>query len=319
MAAKDDKGHKMTKLVLLKGGKSGEREISLLSGDACAAALRRKGFNVVEVDPAEQGFIKKIESAKPDVVFIALHGRDGEDGCIQGMCEVMGIPYTGPGVLASALAMDKCKAKTFYIASGLPTPHSMTLFKNEDYNIKDIVGTVGEKSVVKPAHEGSALGVSIVNTPSELDDAINEAFELDDEILVERFVEGTEVTVAILGNDNPQALPVIEIVPKESCEFYDFEAKYAAGGSTHIIPARLNNELTQNCQRIALSAHKALGCRGVSRSDLIIDASGTCWLLETNTIPGMTETSLLPDAAKEVGIEFDELCELLVNFALEEN
>ena len=319
MAAKDDKGYKMTKLVLLKGGKSGEREISLLSGDACAAALRRRGFDVVEIDPAEQGFTKKIESAKPDVVFIALHGRDGEDGCIQGMCEVVGIPYTGPGVLASALAMDKCKAKTFYIASGLPTPHSMTLLKNEDYNIKDIVGTVGEKSVVKPAHEGSALGVSIVNTPSELDDAINKAFELDDEILVERFVEGTEVTVAVLGNDNPQALPVIEIVPKESCEFYDFEAKYAAGGSTHIIPARLSDELTQNCQRIALSAHKALGCRGVSRSDLIIDASGTCWLLETNTIPGMTETSLLPDAAREVGIEFDELCELLVNFALEEN
>lgn len=308
-----------TKVALLKGGTSKEREISLLSGQACATALRAKGFDVVELDPAQGNFISLLEGAKPDVVFIALHGRDGEDGCIQGMCEVMKIPYTGPGVLPSALAMDKCKAKAFYIASGLPTPHSITLLKSENYDIDDIVGTVGEKSVVKPAHEGSALGVSIINTPSGLKDAINEAFKLDDEILVERFVEGTEVTVAVLGNDNPQALPVIEIVPKGSCEFYDFEAKYAADGSTHIIPARLNDELTQNCQRIALNAHKALGCRGVSRSDLIVDASGTCWLLETNTIPGMTETSLLPDAARKVGIEFDDLCELLVNLALEKN
>ncbi len=326
---KDDKGLKMkctytcnpseTKIVLLKGGKSGEREISLLSGTACAQALREKGFDVVEIDPAENDFIKKIEEVDPDVIFIALHGRDGEDGCVQGMCEMMGIPYTGPGVLASALAMDKCKAKTFYIASGLPTPHSITLFKGEEYSIEDIVGTVGEKCVVKPAREGSALGVSIVNMPSDLESAINNAFSHDDEILVERFVEGTEVTVAVLGNSEPEALPVIEIVPQESSDFYDFEAKYAAGGSTHIIPARLSDEITQNCQRIALSAHKALGCRGVSRSDLIVDASGTCWLLETNTIPGMTETSLLPDAARKIGIEFNELCELLVNLAFAEN
>lgn len=308
-----------TKVVLLKGGKSGEREISLLSGTECARALREKGFEVTEIDTVENNLIDKIKNAKPDVIYIALHGRDGEDGCVQGVCEILNIPYTGSGVLASALAMDKSKAKLLYTASNLPTPPSQTLYQgNNTFAIEDIINKIGNKCVVKPANEGSALGVSIVNTASELKNAIENAFKFDTEILVERFVEGTEVTVAILGNDNLEALPVIEIVPQDTSEFYDFEAKYAAGGSTHIIPARLSDEQIKECQRIALAAHKALGCRGVSRSDLIVDNAGICWLLETNTIPGMTETSLLPDAARKIGIEFNDLCTLLVNLALED-
>lgn len=309
---------KTTRVVLLKGGTSGEREVSLASGGECAQALRAEGFEVIEVDTAEPDMVERIIAARPDVIFNALHGRDGEDGCVQGLCELLRLPYTGSGVLASALAMDKTRAKAFYIASGIPTPHSVTVTRGEGYDPVEVIGVVGEKCVVKPACEGSALGVSIVNAPSGLQDAIERAFEYDDAVLVERFVEGTEVTVAVLGNDELEALPVIEIVPQESSAFYDFEAKYAANGSDHIIPARISEEQTASCQRIAISAHKSLGCRGVSRSDLIVDASGTCWLLETNTIPGMTQTSLLPDAAARVGIPFGALCKLLVELALED-
>jgi len=305
-----------TKVLLLKGGTSGEREISLSSAEGVAAALRVCGFPVTEVDTGRDGYLHAIADADADVVFICLHGKCGEDGTVQGLCELMGKPFVGPGVLASALAMDKSRAKVFYIASGLPTPNSVTLHRGVPYSIDEIIAAVGEKSVVKPATEGSALGVSIAHSPEELDDAISAALAIDEVALVERFVEGVEVTVAVLGNDHPEALPVIEIVPKN--EFYDFESKYAEGGAQHICPARISPEQTEACQRIAVTAHKVLGCRGVSRSDLIIDASGTCWLLETNTIPGMTKTSLLPDAANTVGVGYPQLCRLLVEYALED-
>lgn len=314
-AAKCDPSN--VKVTLLKGGTSSERNVSLASGAACASALREEGFSVVEVDTADSDMIQQIVDSAPDVVFNTLHGRDGEDGCIQGMLQLMGLPYTGSGVLASALAMDKSRAKAFYIASGISTPHSIVLHKGEAVDESEILSAVGEKSVIKPAREGSSVGMAIVHKPSELAPAIERAFECDDTVLIERFVEGTEVTVAVLGNDNPEALPVIEIVPQESSEFYDYEAKYAQGGSTHIIPARITDEQTAACQREAVAAHKALGCSGVSRSDFIIDANSTCWLLETNTLPGMTATSLLPDTASKAGIGFGPLCRLLVELALE--
>lgn len=305
-----------TRVLLLKGGTSGEREISLASAEGVAAGLRAEGFTVLEVDTGEDGYLHSIADADVDVVFICLHGRFGEDGTVQGLCELMGRPFVGPGVLASALAMDKSRAKVFYIASGLPTPNSVTLHRGEAYSLEKIVAAVGEKSVVKPATEGSALGVSIAHNPEELDGAIAAALAIDEVALVERFVEGVEVTVAVLGNDRPETLPVIEIIPRN--EFYDFESKYADGGAQHICPARISEEQTEACQRIAVAAHRAIGCRGVSRSDLIIDATGTCWLLETNTIPGMTKTSLLPDAARTVGIGYPQLCRLLVEYALED-
>lgn len=305
------------KVTLLKGGKSNEREISLQSGAACAQALREQGFSVVELDTADEGFVEQLMASTPDVVFLALHGRDGEDGCVQGLCEILGYPYTGPGVLASALAMDKLRCKAFYRAAGLPTAPWAGVQHGKIPPADELLEQVGIPCVVKPSHEGSALGVHIVNTSEELMQALEDALALDDEVVVERFVGGTEVTVAVLGNDDPEALPVIEIVPQEASDFYDFEAKYAQGGSTHIIPARLPEELNLECQRIALDAHRALGCTGVSRSDIIVEDGGSCWLLETNTLPGMTSTSLLPDAARKVGIEFGPLCRLLVELALE--
>ncbi len=305
------------RVTLLKGGVSSEREVSLRSGEASAKALREQGFVVTEVDTGEPTMIQQILDSKPDVVFNVLHGKDGEDGCIQGFLELVGIPYTGSGVLASALAMDKSKSKVFYEQSGIDTPGSITLIKGHPFDIDEVIAKVGEKSVVKPAGEGSSVGMSIVHNEKQLAPAIEKAFECDETVLVESFIQGVEVTVAVLGNEHPQALPVIEIVPWDKSEFYDFEAKYAAGGSTHIIPARISDELTATCQRQAVAAHKVLGCRGVSRTDFIIDEEGVCWALETNTLPGMTATSLLPDAAAKAGIEFGPLCQTLVELALE--
>lgn len=307
------------KVTLLKGGKSGERDVSLRSGAACAQALRDMGFPVVEVDTADDDMISQIISSKPDVVYCALHGRDGEDGRMQGLLELLRLPYTGSGVLASALAMDKTRAKQIYRSVGLPTPGSVSLKRGEVYDVDDIVAAVGEHCVVKPASEGSSIGMSMVSKKEDLAAAIEEAFKHDHLLLVETFVSGVETTVAVLGNDDPQALPVIEIVPQESSEFYDFEAKYAPGGCTHIIPARLSKEQFEEAQRCAVEAHKALGCSGVSRTDIICNPDGQMWLLETNTLPGMTATSLLPDAAKEVGIEFGPLCKLMVELALEKS
>ena len=306
-----------TKVLLLKGGSSGERGISLISAEAVAKALRAEGFRVVEVDTGADGYLHVIMESDADVVYICLHGKYGEDGTVQGLCELLGKPYVGPGVLASALAMDKARSKVFYSANGLNTPHSVNLGRGEAYSVQAIIDEVGDKCVVKPATEGSALGVSIVHGRNELAAAIEAALAIDDVAIVETFIKGTEVTVGVLGNKDPQALPVIEILPGN--EFYDFDAKYRKGGSKHICPAFLSPEVTAECQRMAVKAHEALGCKGVSRSDIIVDEQDVCWLLETNTIPGMTPTSLLPDAARVAGMDFQALCRHLIELALEEH
>ncbi len=304
-------------VAVLLGGTSTEREVSLGSGAAAAKALREEGFKVIEIDPATCPVVEQLLEAAPDVVFFALHGKDGEDGCMQGVCEMMGIPYTGSGVLGSALAMDKVRAKRVFEAEGLRTPDMVVLHAHDSYDIAELQASIGSKCAVKPARAGSAFGISITETADELRSAIENAFEHDSSVLVERCVEGTEVTIAVLGNDEIEALPVIEIVPQGESTFYDYDAKYQVGGAQHIIPARIDDGLTAECQSIALAAHRVLACRGVSRSDLIIDADNTCWLLETNTIPGLTETSLLPDAASKAGIPFPALCRMLVELALE--
>lgn len=309
----------VTRVTLLKGGKSGEREISLKSGAASAEALREEGFDVTEVDTADADMLQQIMDSDPTVVFLTLHGRDGEDGCMQGFCELLGVPYTGPGVLASALAMDKDRAKVIYRAAGLKTANWVTVDASSRPKASDILSEVGNKCVVKPAHEGSALGVRIVEGELELEEAIDEAFTHDDSVVIETYIAGTETTVAVLGNEHPEALPVIEIVPQGDSEFYDFTAKYASGGSKHIVPARIDQKVTAAAQEAALRAHRALGCSGVSRTDIIIDEAGECWVLETNTIPGMTATSLLPDAAAQVGIPFGKLCRMLIELALEDH
>ena len=306
---------KACKVALLAGGTSGEREISIASGEGARSALEEAGFEVVWIDPADKGDLKRLVSESFDVAFLCLHGKGGEDGTVQGMLELLGIPYTCSGLLSSALAMDKAKSKVFYTLDGIPTPASITLCRDADYDIEAVKNTVGIPCVVKPATEGSALGVEIVEDCDALADAIARAFKLDSSVLVEKFVCGTEVTVAVLGNDDPKALPIIKIVPMG--EFYDFDSKYAPGGSQHICPAPLDNDVTLKIQDYAARAHRALECRGVSRSDFIIDENMQPWILETNTIPGMTATSLLPDAARAAGMTFPELCTELVKFALE--
>lgn len=303
------------RVAVLKGGTSAEREVSLNTGAQVSAALAQRGFNVVEIDTGDDGFIETLARSGAQAVFICLHGRFGEDGTVQGLCELLGVPYVGSGVLASALAMDKVMSKHFYACASIPTPDYVALVRGQEFDTAKIVQQVGAKSVVKPANEGSAIGVTIVHEPAELPAAIGHAFTFDRHVLVERFVEGVEVTVGVLGNEHPFALPTLEIVPEH--EFYDYESKYLPGMSRHIIPARIPEHARAECERLAVEAHVALGCRGMSRSDLIVPAEGEAMLLETNTIPGMTTTSLLPDAARAAGIEFPDLCERLVELALE--
>ncbi len=303
------------RVAVLKGGRSAEREVSLNSGAQVTAALTSIGFDVVEIDTGETEFVSELSSADADVVFIALHGRFGEDGTVQGLCELLELPYVGSGVLSSALAIDKVMSKLFYTQAGLATPDYVVLRRGELFDIDVIVNELGGKLVVKPANEGSSVGMTIVHDPSELPAAIEKAFACDRDVLVEKFIAGVEVTVAVIGNDDVVALPTLEIVPVH--EFYDYESKYVPGMSRHIIPARVSEAARDECQRLSMAAHKTLGCRGISRSDTIVAEDGAVWLLETNTIPGMTATSLVPDAAREAGIEFPQLCAMLVEFALE--
>lgn len=303
------------RVALLAGGASDEREISLASGRGAGEALRAAGFSVTEFDPANKKDLQALIEGNYDVAFLCMHGKMGEDGTLQGFLEMLGLPYTGSGVWSSALAMDKVKSKLFYERAGIQTPRSVTLKTPADMTAEEIVAAVGDACVVKPATEGSALGVYIVNGVDEVDAAVKKAFELDTSVLVETFVKGTELTIAVIGNEELEALPVIEIVPRN--EFYDFESKYAPGGSQHVCPAPLDEDATELVQDMAKAAHRALECSGVSRSDFIMDESGAFWILETNTLPGMTETSLLPDAGRAAGIEFPELCTRLVEYALE--
>jgi D-alanine-D-alanine ligase len=303
------------RVAVLKGGRSAERAVSLNSGAQAAIALRTVGFDVVEIDTGEDDFIADLVAADVNVAFIALHGRFGEDGTVQGLCELLELPYVGSGVLASALAMDKVMSKRFFSDAGLSTPDYAVLHRHALYDINALVEDLGEKTVVKPANEGSSVGMTIVHDPSELSEAIEKAFGFDRQVLVERFVAGTEVTVAVLGNEEVVALPTLEIVPEN--EFYDYDSKYVPGMCRHIIPARVSAAAAEECQRLSVEAHKALGCRGLSRADTIVAEDGSVWLLEVNTIPGMTSTSLVPDAARAAGIEFPELCQKLVEVALE--
>lgn len=216
---------------------------------------------------------------------------------------------------ASALAMNKCKTKEVYAANGLPTLPSKTVNRNDGYSIEELVAELGDHCAIKAAEEGSSLGLYLEQGAENIDAAIQKAFEFDEEVLVERYCKGRELTVGVLGNDNPQALPIIEIVPKEG--FYDYEAKYAPGGSRHICPAEIEESIAAKIRACAEQAHKAIGCKGESRTDFLLEEDGSFWMLETNTLPGMTETSLLPDAASKIGLSFSDLCTKLIELALE--
>ncbi len=303
------------KVALLAGGSSSERDVSIASGQGVLEPLTKAGFEVTMLDPSSKEDLRALIDGNFDVAFLCLHGGVGENGAIQGFLEVIGLPYTGSDVCSSAIAIDKGKAKILYERAQLPTPFSITVSKGEPYDVKQIVDTIGLPCVVKPPKEGSSFGVFVVEDENALGQALVDALSYDSTILVERYIKGTELTVSVLGNSQPFALPIIEIVPKN--EFYDFDSKYAPDGSRHICPAPLPDETSDLIKGFAVKAHEVLGCSGVSRSDFILDETGDIWLLETNTIPGMTETSLLPDAARVAGIEFPELCTRLVEYALE--
>jgi D-alanine-D-alanine ligase len=303
------------KVVVLKGGVSAEREVSLVTGSQVEAALSEAGFPVASVDTAASDFVERIDDSGADVAFICLHGRFGEDGTMQGLLELVGMPYVGSGVLASAMAMDKRVSKLVFEASGIPTPAAVFIERGHDWDVEAVVAAVGRDAVVKPSREGSAIGVSIVHDPADLPAAVALGLEHDDTVVVERFVEGVEITVGVIGTDEPFALPTLEIVPEH--DFYDYESKYEPGMSTHIIPARIPEDARLRSQELALASHRVLGCVGVSRVDLIVPDGEEPTVLEVNTIPGMTTTSLLPEAAQAAGIAFPELCARLVEMALE--
>lgn len=308
------------KVAVLSGGWSDERDISMSSGRACQQALREAGFITVELlDIADAHFVEYLSTGDYDVAFIALHGRYGEDGCIQGLLEVLHVPYTFSGVLSSALAADKEKAKDVCRSAGIPVPLGITLApdsKLTDDDLDAIVDKMGLPLFVKPISNGSSFGISRVNEREGLAAAVRKAGSKGDRVLVEECVSGVEITVPVIGNDEPRALPIIEIALDS--EFYDLKVKYEPASLHHIIPARLDETVYKRAEELGITAHKALGCRGVSRTDFIVKDDGTPVMLETNSIPGMTDRSLLPDAARHAGIEFSELCTLFVQWALED-
>jgi D-alanine-D-alanine ligase len=297
---------------VLLGGRSAERKISLATGQGVADALRSLAYDVTLYDTDRESLRALLEDL-PDCVFIALHGRWGEDGSVQGLLDVAQIPYTGSGVLASALAMNKVHSKRLFDSQRIPTPRWCVANGPEDEDRAR--AAVGIPLVVKPAEEGSALGVSIVKRDEDLAGALDEAARFGGEILVEQYVEGVELTVAILGNAPREALPIIEIVP--ATDWYDYEAKYTPGRCEHVIPARIPAEKARQAEEFALRAHVSLGCRDFSRVDILSPPEGELAVLEVNTIPGLTPTSLFPDAARAAGISFEELCERLVRMALD--
>ncbi|MBP3885311.1 MAG: D-alanine--D-alanine ligase [Olsenella sp.] len=307
-------------VAVLAGGWSDEREISLMSGRSCAKALRAAGFERVELfDVAEKDFVSRLSAGGFDVAFVAMHGRYGEDGSIQGLLEIMHIPYTFSGVLASATGTEKEVAKMIYRAAGIPTPEGVDVPADADPSddeIDKLVERLGLPIFVKPAANGSSFGVTRVTSREQLTEAIAKAGAEGGRVLVESCIEGTEISVPVIGNENACAMPVIEVVT--GADFYDSKVKYEPSELHHVIPARLPEETYARAQELAVRAHKALGCSGASRSDFIVNAQGEPIILETNTIPGMTENSLLPDSARHAGIEFPELCKRFVEWALEE-
>ena len=301
----------MKHVAVLMGGWSAERAISLRSGKACADALERSGFRVSRVD-VDREIASTLRALKPDVALNVLHGRPGEDGTLQGMLEILGIPYSHSGVLASALAMQKDTAKVVLKAGGVPVPGGMVVTRTEAAKRH----LLPQPYVIKPIAEGSSVGVFIVredhkHPPQEL---TRQDWAYGDHVLVEPYIPGKELTCAVMGD---RALGVIEIVP--TVKFYDYEAKYAPGGSKHLLPAPISAAAYAEVQRLSLAAHRALGCRGVTRADFRYDDSAAdakgLFCLEVNTQPGMTETSLVPELAQHAGISFEELVRWMVEDA----
>ena len=304
------------RIALLAGGWSGEREISLMSGEAVYKALDKSKYLVSRYDPRDD-LATLIEKRKTiDLAFILLHGKFGEDGCMQGFLDLLGIPFIGSGVLPSAMALNKKVAKERFRGAGLEVVEDVMLCSEEPFSVEAIVETLGPSTVVKPVAEGSSLGISICHSQERLLQGIEEAFQYDREVMVERYVKGREITCCVLGNRATEVLPVIEILPNPEYAFFDYKAKYTPGATREVCPAPLSEAETQKAQACARKAHEALKCRVWSRTDMMMDGERV-YVLETNTIPGMTETSLVPLAAKTAGLSLSKLLDRLIQLSLE--
>ncbi|MGP1366893.1 MAG: D-alanine--D-alanine ligase family protein [Schwartzia sp. (in: firmicutes)] len=300
-------------IAVVMGGPSSEAEISRRTGQAVVEALQAKGHRVVGVEFDPLRFVRDIEALKPAVVFNAMHGAFGEDGRLAAVLEVLGIPYTGSGVLAGALTLNKAANKRVLLGAGIPTP-SARMYRSYE-RARDLAGEIAEgfslPVVVKAAAQGSSLGVVIAAQEEDLPGALEEAFRYDDEVVVEAFIDGVEITVAVMGDGvKNEVFPIIEITTVSGR--YDYESKYTKGASQHIIPARLAPETAEKARDIALAAFSVCGCRGVARMDMMVSKEGQPYVIDINTMPGMTETSLVPDAARAMGMDFPTLCERLL-------
>ncbi len=308
------RGQKNKKIGVLAGGLSSERDISLKTGRNIFESLKRSGYNADFIDVGVD-LLEKIRSV--DIAFLALHGRFGEDGTVQGMLELLKIPYTGSGVLSSAVVLDKILSKKIFIQEDIPTPPFIELDLNDPIpeldGLNEEIGVkTGYPLVVKPNSEGSTIGIKTIYDSSQLEDGIKEAARYDKRILLEKYIKGRELTVGIIGLE-PETLPIIEIKPKSG--FFDFDSKYKNDLTEYIIPADLEKGIAENIMEISMNCHKILGCSGISRVDFILDSAGTPYVLEINTMPGMTATSLVPMAASAVGISFDLLVEIILDSA----
>jgi D-alanine-D-alanine ligase len=305
------------KMALLSGGISSEREVSIKSGNQVYEALDKAKYEVTRYDPATDLGRLLADASSIDVAFIVLHGPYGEDGTVQGLLDLLHIPYQGSGVLGSALAIDKWSSKRLYKEAGLPVPPFEVFVRGRVHDPEALASEPGFPLVVKPRYGGSSIGTSIVQTLQQLPAALEMAFEYDPHVIVEAYLQGTEITGGVLGNDDLQLLPIVEVIPESGYAFFDYEAKYKEGATREICPAPISQAISERAQSYAAAAHRALCCRGYSRTDMIIHDE-TVYVLETNTIPGMTPVSLFPLAAKTAGISFSQLLDRLVELALEE-
>ena len=303
-------------LALIAGGISSEREVSLNSGNQVYEALDKEKYDIRRYDPKTELNRLVADADQIDAALIILHGPYGEDGTVQGLLDLLDIPYQGSGVLGSALAMNKLVSKQLYEKAGLPVPPYVVVHKGSPGEADSIEQRLGLPLVVKPVAAGSSIGMSIVQNTPDLPPALDRAFEHNDTVIVEAYIKGTELTCGVLGNDSLEALPVIEIIPDAEHDFFDYEAKYTAGITREICPARISDTLTETAQTYAKMAHQALYCEGYSRTDIMLKET-EMFILETNTIPGMTKTSLLPQAAEAAGYPFSVLLDRLIELGIE--
>lgn len=306
-------------IVVIYGGVSSEREVSLRSGKAVFEALVRHGYHHVRLFDLTENNLSDLFKIPMDLAYLALHGWGGEDGRIQGVLDLMGVPYTGSSVESSAICMNKIRTKEVLTYAKLPTPRFIALRRLDSLDLtaikKELLQQIGLPMVLKTPSQGSSVGVYIIKKEEELSSAIQEIFSLGDELLAEKFVDGVEVTLPILGNHELTLLPVVEITSEN--EFYDYEAKYTEGMCHHIIPARISEKATETIKELGKKAYRALGCCGLARIDFILNQEEEPMIIEVNTLPGMTETSLFPDSARAVGISFEELTEIIVSLGYE--